>query len=140
MNEANDGSGDWAARTRHNTIRLAFWTGAWVITMAVAVFGPQLVWGSSSSLTVLAVAANVLVGFGMIVANKTHLKGLDEMQQRIQLEAMAIALGVGLVLGLAYSAADTTNLIAFDAEISHLVMLIGLTYLAGIFFGHRNYR
>ena len=53
---------------------------------------------------------------------------------------MALSLGVGLVVGLSYSTLDITNLIAFDAEISHLVILMGLTYLGGVVFGHRQYR
>ena len=140
MSDSRIDTGGWAERNKQNTKRLAVWTGAWLVTMAVAVFGPQLVWESNSTLTFLALAANLIVGTGMILANKTHLQGLDELQQRIQLEAMALALGVGLVLGLAYSTADITNLIQFDAEISHLVMLIGLTYLAGIFLGRRKYQ
>ena len=74
------------------------------------------------------------------MANKRHLKGLDEMHQKIQLEAMALSLGVGLVVGLAYSNLDVTNIIAFDAEISHLVILMGLTYLAGVVIGLRRFR
>jgi hypothetical protein len=140
MSTSNIDAGGWAARNKHNTKRLGLWTGAWLVTMAVAVFGPQLAWASNPSLTSLAIAINVIVGIGMIVANKNHLRGLDEMHQRIQLEAMALALGVGLVLGLAYSTADVTDLIQFDAEISHLVMLLGLTYLAGIFLGRRKYQ
>ena len=53
---------------------------------------------------------------------------------------MALSLGVGLVVGLAYSNLDVTNIIAFDAEISHLVILMGLTYGAGIFIGLRKFR
>ena len=79
-------------------------------------------------------------GVGMIIANRRHLKGLDEMQQKIQLEAMALSLGVGLIGGLAYSNLDVTNLIAFDAEISHLVILMALTYMVGIASGVRRYR
>jgi hypothetical protein len=77
---------------------------------------------------------------GVIVANKRHLLGLDELQQRIQLEAMALSLGVGLVAGLAYSNLDVANLIPGDAEISNLVILISLTYAAGIVAGQRKYR
>ena len=62
------------------------------------------------------------------------------MQQKIKLESMALALGVGLVFGLGYSTMDVTNFISADAEISHLVMLIGLTYGAGVILGHRKYR
>ena len=76
----------------------------------------------------------------MLVANKRHLDGLDELQRKIQVEAMALALGVGLIAGLAYSTADIVNLIAFDAEISYLVMLVSVVYLLGIFVGRRRYQ
>ena len=55
-------------------------------------------------------------------------------------EAMALSLGVGLVVGLSYSTMDVTNLIAFDAEISHLVILVGLTSGVGVFAGLRKYQ
>jgi hypothetical protein len=140
MNDLKTDSSNWAARSKKNTKRLGYWTGAWLVTMAVATFGPLLVWQSNQLLTVLAITLNLGTGFGMIVANKLHLQGLDEMHQKIQLEAMALSLGVGLVVGLGYSMMDVTNLIAFDAQISHLVILVGLTYGAGIFAGLRRYR
>ncbi len=139
MNTANSESGSWAARTRRNTVRLGIWTGAWLVTMAIAVFGPLLVWEATIP-TVVAIAANLVAGAGMIIANKNYVRGLDEMQQKIQLEAMALALGVGLVVGLAYSAMDITNLIGVDAEISYLVFVVSLTYSAGVLLGRRNYR
>jgi len=136
----NSDSGGWAARHKQNVVRLGFWTGAWVVTLAVAVFGSLLVWSDSKVLTSIAILVNVAAGAGMIVANKNHLRGLDEMQQKIQLDAMALALGVALVAGLAYSTCDITNLIGFDAEFSHLVFLISFTYGVGIIFGRRNYQ
>ena len=140
MNHSKTDSSDWVAQGRKNTLRLGYWTGAWLVTMAVATFGSQLLWQSNRLLTALAILLNVGVGFGMILANKNSLRGLDELQQKIQLEAMALSLGVGLVVGLGYSVMDTSNLISFDAEISHLVILMGLTYSAGIFVGLRKYR
>jgi len=130
---------DWETRTIRNTARLGVWTGAWLLTMAVATFGPILLWPSNKWLTVLVVVVNLAVGLGMIAANKRHLQGLDELQQKIQLEAIALALGIGLVFGLGYSTLDVTNVIDFDAEISHLVILMGLTYGAGVFAGRRKY-
>jgi len=140
MNKLKTDSNDWNARIKKNTIRLGYWTGAWLVTMAVAVFGPLLAWQSNELLTILAIAINLGIGFGMIMANKHHLRGLDEMHQKIQLEAMALSLGVGLVVGLSYSTMDVTNLIAFDADISHLVILVGLTYGVGVFAGLRKYQ
>jgi hypothetical protein len=62
------------------------------------------------------------------------------MQQKIQLEAMALALGVGLVAGLGYSTLSITNLITFDPEFSHLVFLVCFAYGIGIVIGRRKYQ
>ncbi|MCH9695925.1 MAG: hypothetical protein K0U72_15535 [Gammaproteobacteria bacterium] len=140
MNKTNPATDSFQAKTRKNTLKLGAWTATWVASTALATFGPQFIWDSSKTLTTLALLVNVIVGVCMILANKQHLHGLDELQQRIQLEAMAIALGLGLVFGLAYSMADTTNLIPAAAEISYLVMFIGLTYLISVIVGQRKYR
>ncbi len=139
MNSTSRDPGSWAERTRQNRTRLKIWTGAWLVSLAVAAFGPLLVW-EAKAVTAAAVLINLGVGAGMIVANKVHLRGLDELQQRIQLEAMALALGVALVVGLAYSTADVTDLIPYRAEISNLVFLIGLTYGAAVIIGRGKYR
>ncbi len=140
MNKQTTNSSDWEANTVRNTIRLGFWTFGWVATMAIATFGPKFLWDSNQSRTIAAILFNSAIGAGMILANTRHLEGLDEMHQKIQLDAMALSLGVGLILGLGYSNLDVANVIAFDAEISHLVILMGLTYLAGVIAGTRKYR
>lgn len=127
------------ARMRRITIKLFWWTAAWVFTLAVATFGPHFVW-ESKALTLGSLLINLGAGAGMIVANKDHLNILDEMQRKIQLEAMALALGVALVAGLAYSTADATDLIPVDAEIGILVFLVCAAYGLGIFFGNRRYQ
>jgi len=140
MSKPKADSKNWAERNANNTLRLGYWTAAWLMTMAVANFGPRFVWQFNELLTILAILTNLMIGFGMLVANKRHLQGLDEMHQKIQLDAMALSLGVGLVVGLGYSNLEVTSLIAADAEISHLVILMALTYLGGVFAGHRKYR
>ena len=126
--------------TKRNTINLALWTAAWVLSMAVSTFGPLVIWEENTTLTSFAIAFNFLIGIGMIFANIRHLNGLDELQRKIQLEAMGIALGLAVVAGLAYSSLDQSNLIGYNAEISHLVILVGITYLAGILIGTSRYR
>ena len=121
------------------TIRLGLWTAAWVVTLAIATFGPVFVW-EAKAISLCALIINLVAGAGMIVANKDHLNCLDEMQRKIQLEAMALALGVALVAGLAYSTADVINLIPFDAEIGFLVFLVCAAYALGILFGNRRYQ
>ena len=76
----------------------------------------------------------------MILANKRHLQGLDEMHRKIFLDAGALSLGVGLVCGLSYDLLEDVRLITFEPEISHLVILMCLTFLVGLISGHRKYR
>jgi len=139
MNNLNSGRNGWAANTVRNTKLLGYWTGAWLVTTALATFGPIFLW-SDKFVTVATILLNLAMGAGMILANIRHLKGLDEMHQKIQLQAMGLALGVSIVAGLGYSMLDVANVIASDAEISHLIILMGITYGIGIVTGLRKYR
>lgn len=97
-------------------------------------------WPGNQLLTLITFVINLGAGIGVIFANVKYLRGLDELQQKIHLNAMSIALGVGVIGGLSYSLLDTTNLIAGDAEISVLVMGISVTYLIAVISGNRYYQ
>ena len=131
---------NWTLRTQKNVRHLAYWTLAWVLTMALVVFGAKFLWSFNPLISAFFILINTVIGVGMILANKRYLNGLDEMQRKMNLDALAIALGVGVVGGLSFSMLDITNLIAFDAEISFVVMLIGITYLIGIVITNLRYK
>lgn len=128
------------ARTKKNTYRILYWGIAWLVTTALVAFGPESLWAYNTSLTILAILINLGIGFGMILANKRHLKGLDDLQQKIQLEAMALSLGVGLVVGLSYEMLEDAHIISFEPEISHLIMFMSLAYIIGVKLGNRRYQ
>lgn len=140
MSQAKRNDGSWAENQARNTKQLAMWTGAWVATIAIAAFGPKLVWDYNPVLSIVAVLASLGVGFGMVRVNGHYLQGLDELQRRIFLEAAALTLGVGLVCGLAYDLLDDIKLITFNPEISHLVVLMSLTFMGGLIAGQRKYQ
>jgi hypothetical protein len=131
---------DRARREKEQTLRLAFWTLAWVLSQALATFGPEFIWPTRNALTATAIGLNLLLGAGMVLATRNHLLSLDELQRKINLDAMAVTLGVGVVAGLAWSTMDATNLIPFDAEIAHVVVIMGLTYLSAVLLGQLKYR
>ena len=133
-------SNEWEATQRKNVRQLAYWTGAWVLTTAIASFGPKFLWDHNSSISILAILVNTIIGVVMILMNRNYVNGLDEMQRKVSMEAMAIALGVGVVGGLSYSMLDVANIIPFDAEIGHLIMLIGVTYLISFIVGSIKYK
>lgn len=52
------------------------------------------------------------------------------------MDAMGITLGVGLIAGIAYEQLEDIKLITFEPEISHLIMLMGITYILSILIGN----
>jgi hypothetical protein len=135
-----DRSNDWEVAKARNTARLRFWTIAWVLTLALAAFGPKFIWNFQTALTILGVLVNLGVGVRMIAANGRHLRGLDELHRKIFVDTCALTLGVGLVSGLSYELLEDVRLISFQPEIPHLVILMCLTFLVGLIAGHRKYR
>ncbi len=140
INDSENATTTWQQKNKNTTAKLSMWTAIWVLSMALTNFGPRFIWDFNLTLTIIAILLNLALGLKMVVVNIAHLKGLDEMQQRIQLNAMGITLGISLVVGLTYSNLDVVNLISFHAEISHLVIFMGLTYLTATYIGNRSYR
>ena len=128
------------SRGRVSEAKVVYWGLAWVLATAGAAFGPELLWGYGTLMTSIAVATQLALGFGMIWAFKGVLLAMDDLQRLIQLEAISLALGVGIVVGISYELLEDVKLITFEPEISHLIILIGLTYLFGLFLGNRHYR
>tara|TARA_B100001750_G_scaffold184847_1_gene153778 strand:- start:38 stop:463 length:426 start_codon:yes stop_codon:yes gene_type:complete len=131
---------DSTPQTKKNTLRLFFWTVAWVLATAGAAFGPKSLWDFNTLPTILGVLIHIGIGFGMIRVFKQYLLGLDELQRKIQLDAMALSLGIGLVLGSSYELLEDIKLIPFQPEIPHLIILMSLTYVVGCVLGHRKYQ
>ena len=128
------------SRGRVSEAKVIYWCLAWVLATAGATFGPELLWGYGTLITSIGIAIQLAIGFGMIWTFKGFLLAMDELQRLIQLEALSLALGVGIVVGISYELLEDVKLITFEPEISHLIILIGLTYLFGLFLGNRHYR
>ena len=120
--------------------RLALWTLAWVATLALARFGPRLLWGSQPVASWAAVATNLAVGIGWIVAHARYLREIDELQRKIMQDALAVTLGVGWVGGFAYVVADAADLIAQDVGNGVLPALLAVVYMIAIVVGNIKYR
>ena len=87
-----------------------------------------------------AVAVNLAVGIGWIVAFTRFLREIDELQRKIMQDALAVTLGVGWVGGFAYVVADAAGLVAHDVDIAVLPALLGVVYMIAIVVGTLRYR
>jgi hypothetical protein len=102
MNLTKSESSEWEQQTSRNTLRMGQWTAIWVATSAVAQFGPRFIWDYNTGLSLVAILIYLATGFEMILANRRHLQGQEDLHQKIVLEASAATLGVGLVCGLGH--------------------------------------
>ena len=129
-----------AARGTGSILALAIWTAAWVASLAVAKFGSAAMGESSAAVSWILIAVNVAVGIGWIIAHARYLRGVDDLQRKILMDALAVALGAGLVGGLAFSVAGSAGLIAFDSDIAFASILMGVVYLVAVAAGTLRYR
>ena len=140
MNQLKPPENGYQSRIRTNNIRFACWSGAWLAASALMSFGPKFLWSKALMFTLLAVGLDVAVGVGLILACKKYVVELDELQQKVYLNALGITVGVAVIAGVPLSVMNGYHVIPFHAEISHLVILMSLTFAVSTVYGSVRYR
>ena len=139
MNELTDNSTTYDVRNRKNNIRYIFWVIAWVGTMIAADKAVLYEWYSSDLVSIVAIVINAILGLLVIFSFMQMLKGMDELQKSIQLNALALAVGAGFVSGFTYLLLATTKLIS-EAEIGDILVLMSVAYMGTVIYGLVKYR
>lgn len=127
------------AERRLHLKRLALWTWTWVATLALATFGPKFLWDHDTVWTTATIAVNLVNGVLMIWANRKLFLHYDELERKIHLEAMAMTLGLTVIVGLTYSALVQQELVPGPEQIGFLIMFMGVTYLVSLLIARRQY-
>jgi len=143
MNQLKPPENSYQSRIRTSTRRLIRWHGAWAAATLLMAFGPGFLWHRALLFTLLAVGLDAVVGVGMILATKKFIIELDELQRKIFLNALGIAVGVGLIVGVPWTVMDAYHVIhshALHANFGLLVILQGLTFLVSLLYGTWRYR
>ena len=115
------------------------WTIAWVASLAFLSGGENSLW-DNLLFTKIGLLINLAIGIGMIIANKNLFKTYDELQKKIQFEAMAITLGLAVVVGLTYEVSFDFGVINSEPEFEYLVLFISFSYTASNIINSRRYR
>jgi len=125
------------ARVRRNLNRANVWMALWLVCFAAATWliragivtaGPV---GWVVAILPTAVGVGALLGFGR------YLREGDELQRKIQLQALAFGFGAGLFVGFGYRLFE--GLGAPVASISDASVVIVFFYLIGLWLGRRRY-
>ena len=123
---------------KHTKILMA-WTLAWVASLAFLSGGVNNLW-DNIIFTQIGLIINFAIGVGMIIANKNLFKHYDELQKKIQFEAMALTLGLAVVVGLTYEISFDFGVINSEPEFEYLVFFISFSYIVSTIINSRKYR
>ena len=115
------------------------WTVAWVGSLAFLTGGENTLW-DSLLITKIGLLINFAIGIGMIIANKNLFKTYDELQKKIQFEAMALTLGLAVVAGLTYEVSFDFGVINSEPEFEYLVLFMSFSYIVSNIINSRRYR
>lgn len=137
--QAHEGSISYQ-RSNRATVMLAIWTLAWTASLALAVFGSSNFWKDNEILSWAAIGLNVAIGVGLLVAHARFLRAIDELQRKINLDALAMTLGIGFVVGFAYVAARSADLVSADVSIALFSTALAVICMAAILIGNLRYR
>lgn len=139
MDKAECRRSDYDSRSIRDNLVMVLWVFIWMASLTVADKAALYGWWEDGRLTLLAVAVNVALGLGMMVAFMRLLRGMDELQRKIQLDALSMALGISLVGCAAYSLLVTWGYIV-DEEVTDIFMLMCVSYSAAVLIGVWRYR
>ena len=123
---------------KHTKIMLA-WTLAWLVSLAFLSYGANFLW-DNLLITKIGLGIFLAIGVGMIIANKNLFKHYDELQKQIQFEAMALTLGLAVVVGLTYEISFDFGVINSEPEFEYLMFFISFTYITSNIINSRRYR
>ena len=127
------------ARDIRNANLVNLWALAWAVTLVLTSYLSDYEWYSSTTPTMIGFVIHTGIGLGMLLAYKRFLRELDEMERKIQLDALAMSVGVTVVGFSAYSILERGGFLP-DLKPSYLIVLIALTYMIGIIIGRVRYQ
>jgi drug/metabolite transporter (DMT)-like permease len=139
MNKSNNSAWcEGAPRDRANSRRMMLWSIGWAVAILIAAAFGEMERFDGGSVAFIAAGLSAILGAGTVGAYRVFLKETDELRQKIELESLAVAFGVGVVGGMAYS----QILRALDLGEPHLAYVIAAMLIVrsiGVGVGLRRY-
>jgi len=126
------------AGSKKNHALIMVWIIVWMATFVAVDKGAENDWFASGTISMLAVGINAVFGLLVITTYMKFLKELDEMQRKIQLSALALGMGVGLVGTVSYSLLVSGGHVA-QPDLAVIIMMLGAGYMAGLLIGRSRY-
>ena len=127
------------ARSARESLKLVGWVFVWMAALTISDKAALYGWWQEEWLTFLSILVTATLGLVVIIKFMKMLGRMDDLERKIQLDALSLALGVSLVGCALYSLMVTWGYIR-DEEVTDIFMLMCVSYSAGVLFGVLRYR
>lgn len=124
-------------RDRRAQRRIRTWSLLWALSLIAVTLAIRR-WHLSSGLILAGIASSALLGLGTLLAYRRFLRETDELRRKIELDALALAFGVGVIGGMTYwllTIAEAVSTASFGFVFAAMI----LVYPAGVLVGLRRY-
>ena len=125
-------------RDRRNQRILLAWMFAWMAAWVGASLLIDRVLATGSAATLVAALAPNLLGIAAVRAFMTFLREVEELQRKVQLDALAFAFGVGVMAIIGLELANEAGL--YEGSPTDALMFMAVSYSLGVTLGWRRYR
>ncbi len=130
---------DYDRRSVRDNLALVGWIFAWMASLVISDKAALYGWWSAEWITWLSIAVNFALGVWVAVRFVRMLRGMDDLQRKIQLDALAFSFGVTLVATISYSLLVTWGYIT-DEEVSDMFVVMCVAYSLAVITGTLRYR
>lgn len=130
---------DSTERDRRNQWRIKAWSFSWMLLWVGAVLAIKKGWLPSGAPAIAAIAVTGLLGVGTVRAYGRFLKEADELRRKIELDALALAFGVGVVGGMTYWILGVAEIVA-EVDALNVVLAMIFTHGISVMVGQWRYR
>lgn len=111
----------------------------WMATLTLSDKAQLYGWWSAEWITIVSILVNAAFGLWVIQFYRRMLRDMDDLQRKIQLEALSMALGISIVGTVSYSLLVTWGYI-LDEEVSDIMVLMCVSYSFSVVYGTLKYR
>lgn len=122
-----------------NANRVNLLTLFWALTLMISTFLSENELLNSGLAITLVFCIHTLIGIAMLTSYRHFLIQLDEMERKVQLNALALSVGIAIISFSSYSILENSAIVP-PLNAAYLIVLIALTYIVGIIKGRISYR
>jgi hypothetical protein len=138
--ETTAGRCDTTERDRRNQRRVVVWGLLWMGSWLAVQIAVRLEWLAIGFPATAAAVVSSLLSLGLFRAEWRFVVEADELRRKVELDALALAFGVGLVAGHVYWLVEQTTGWESATDLLEVLMLMLVTYSLGVIVGLRRYR